>query len=140
MLDYGLEIVAYAWKLRQAHLLPAGASPAALVHDIGKIAVDLDVELDDSSTWRPWQGPLQRAYRFRYHPHREYRLYGAASGLLYHRILHQFVLDWLSGYPDLWAALLYVLAGQYEHAGVLGELLHQCGVPLQRLKIERSAC
>lgn len=50
MLDHGLEIVAYALKLRQSHLLPAGASPeaqaaqaeawtagtayAALLHDI----------------------------------------------------------------------------------------------------------
>ena len=29
------------------------------------------------------------------------------------------------GYPSLWAPLLYVLAGQYEHAGVLGELVVQ---------------
>ena len=57
MLDHGLEIVAYALKLRQSHLLPIGGSPedqaaqseawtaavayAALLHDIGKIAVDL---------------------------------------------------------------------------------------------------
>ena len=34
-------------------------------------------------------------------------------------------MDWLSGYPALWAPLLYVLAGQYEHAGVLGELVVQ---------------
>ncbi len=60
MLDHGLEIVAYALKLRQSHLLPAGAPPeeqaqqaeawtaacayAALLHDIGKVAVDLHVE------------------------------------------------------------------------------------------------
>jgi len=50
MLDQGLEVVAYALKLRQSHLLPAGAAPeaqasqaeartagvayAALLHDI----------------------------------------------------------------------------------------------------------
>jgi hypothetical protein len=28
-------------------------------------------------------------------------------------------------YPSLWAPLLYVLAGQYEHAGVLGEMVVQ---------------
>lgn len=141
MLDHGLEIVAYALKLRQAHLLPVGTPPedqaaqaevwtaagayAALLHDIGKIAVDLHVELADGTTWHPWHGPLQRPYRFRYREDREYRLHGAATGLLYHRLLDRDILDWLSGYPKPWASLLYVLAGQYEHAGVLGELVVQ---------------
>jgi len=141
MLDHGLEIVAYALKLRQSHLLPAGATPeaqaaqaeawtagtayAALLHDIGKIAVDLHVEYADGTVWHPWHGPLQRPYRFRYRKDREYRLHGAATGLLYARLLDAAIFDWLSGYPDLWAALLYVLAGQYEHAGTLGELVVQ---------------
>lgn len=141
MLDHGLEIVAYALKLRQSHLLPAGATPeaqaaqaeawtagiayAALLHDIGKVAVDLHVEDCNGNVWHPWHGPLRRAYRFRYRPERQYRLHGAATGLLYARLLDPAIFDWLSGYPDLWAALLFVLAGQYEHAGVLGELVVQ---------------
>jgi hypothetical protein len=139
MLDHGLEIVAYALKLRQSHLLPAGATPeaqaaqaeawtagtayAALLHDVGKIAVDLHVEYADGTTWHPWHGPLRRPYRFRYRKEREYRLHSAATGLLYARLLDPGIFDWLSGYPDLWGALLYVLAGQYEHAGMLGELV-----------------
>jgi len=139
MLDHGLEIVAYALKLRQSHLLPAGSTPedqaaqseawtaavayAALLHDIGKLAVDLHVELADGSTWHPWHGPLRQPYRFRYREDREYRLHSAATGLLYRQLLDAQLLDWLSGYPSLWAPLLYVLAGQYEHAGVLGELV-----------------
>jgi integrating conjugative element relaxase (TIGR03760 family) len=141
MLDHGLEIVAIALKLRQAHLLPAGAPPeaqaaeaeawtagvayAALLHDIGKIAVDVHVEYADGTRWHPWHGPPARPYRFRYRADRAYRLHGAAAGLLYTDVLDPPVLDWLSGYPDLWAALLYVLAGQYEHAGVLGALVIQ---------------
>ena len=141
MLDHGLEIVAYALKLRQSHLLPAGVTPeaqaaqaeawtagtayAALLHDIGKIAVDLHVEYADGSVWHPWHGPLQRPYRFRYCKEREYRLHSAATGLLYTQLLDREIFDWLSGYHDLWAALLYVLAGQYEHAGTLGELVVQ---------------
>jgi integrating conjugative element relaxase (TIGR03760 family) len=139
MLDHGLEIVAYALKLRQAHLLPAGATPemqaaqaeawtagvayAALLHDIGKIAVDLHVEHADGSIWHPWYGPLQQPYRFRYRQEREYRLHSAATGLVYAQLLDRGILDWLSGYRELWTALLYVLAGQYEHAGALGELV-----------------
>lgn len=131
----------YALKLRQSYLLPAGVTPeaqaaqaeawtagtayAALLHDIGKIAVDLHVEHADGSVWHPWHGPLRKPYRFRYRKEREYRLHSAATGLLYARLLDRDIFDWLSGYPDLWAALLYVLAGQYEHAGTLGELVVQ---------------
>jgi len=141
MLDHGLEVVAYGLKLRQSHLLPIGANPedqaaqseawttavayAALLHDVGKIAVDLHVELAEGSVWHPWHGPLRQPYRFRYRDDREYRLHSAATGLLYRQLLDSHVLDWLSGYPDLWAALLYVLAGQYEYAGTLGELVVQ---------------
>ncbi len=141
MLDHGLEVVAYALKLRQSYLLPAGVTPeaqaaqaeawtagaayAALLHDIGKVAVDLHVEYADGQVWHPWHGPLQQSYRFRYRSEREYRLHSAASGLLYTRLLHRPIFDWLSGYPELWSALLYVLAGQYEHAGTLGELVVQ---------------
>jgi len=141
MLDHGLEIVAYALKLRQSHLLPVGLSTedqaaqaevwtaatayAALLHDIGKIAVDIQVELIDGSTWHPWHGTLQQSYRFRYREGREYRLHSAATGLLYHQLLDRDILDWLCAYPDLWASLLYVLAGQYEHAGILGKLVIQ---------------
>ncbi|CAG8864455.1 MobH family relaxase [Pseudomonas fluorescens] len=141
MLDHGLELVACSLKLRQSYLLPTGAAPedqaaqtdawsagiayGALLHDIGKIAVDLQVERQDGSPWHPWQGPLDQPYRFRYLKGRDYHLHGAAAGLLYVQILDRSILDWLSGFPSLWASLLYVLAGHYEHAGVLGELVIQ---------------
>ncbi|MBB6290635.1 integrating conjugative element relaxase (TIGR03760 family) [Pseudomonas sp. SJZ103] len=141
MLDHGLELVACSLKLRQSYLLPSGAAPedqaaqtdawsagiayGALLHDIGKIAVDLQVERQDGRPWHPWQGPLDQPYRFRYVKGRDYHLHGAAAGLLYTHILDRPILDWLSGFPLLWASLLYVLAGQYERAGVLGELVIQ---------------
>jgi len=141
MLDHGLEIVAYALKLRQSHLLPVGSTPedqaaqaeawtaatayAALLHDLGKIAVDLEVGLANGSIWHPWHGPLAQPYRFRYREGRAYRLHSAASALLYTQVLDAKILDWLSDHQELWAQLLYVLAGQYEHAGMLGELVVQ---------------
>ncbi|CAH0167162.1 MobH family relaxase [Pseudomonas mediterranea] len=141
MLDHGLELVACSLKLRQSYLLPTGAAPedqaaqtdawsagiayGALLHDIGKIAVDMLVERQDGRLWHPWQGPLDQPYRFRYIKGRDYHLHGAAAGLLYAQILDRAILDWLSGFPSLWASLLYVLAGQYERAGVLGELVIQ---------------
>ncbi|WP_455827901.1 MobH family relaxase [Pseudomonas kilonensis] len=141
MLDHGLELVACSLKLRQSYLLPTGAAPedqaaqtdawsagiayGALLHDIGKIAVDLLVERQDGRVWHPWQGSLDQPYRFHYLKGRDYHLHGAAAGLLYTQILDRPILDWLSGFPPLWASLLYVLSGQYERAGVLGELVIQ---------------
>lgn len=141
MLDHGLELVACSLKLRQSYLLPSGAAPedhaaqadawsaaiayGALLHDIGKIAVDLQVEYQNGERWHPWHGPLNQPYRFRYHPDRDYLLHGAAAGLLYIQILTPTLLDWLSSYPTLWRHLLNLLADHYEHAGTLGELVLQ---------------
>ena len=71
----------------------------ALLHDLGKLAVDFHVELADGSLWHPWYGPVSLPYRFRYRREREYRLHQAATGLLYCRILTPDILDWLSSYP-----------------------------------------
>lgn len=141
MLDHGLELVACSLKLRQSYLLPSGAAPedqaaqadawsaaiayGALLHDVGKIAVDLQVEYQNGERWHPWHGPLNQPYRFRYHPDRDYQLHGAAAGLLYMQILSPGLLDWLSSYPVLWGHLLSLLADHYELAGTLGELVLQ---------------
>ncbi|WP_183142032.1 MobH family relaxase, partial [Pseudomonas amygdali] len=141
MLDHGLEIVAYALKIRQMYLLPIGAPPesqaaqseawsaasayGALVHDLGKIAVDVKVELADGTTWHPWHGPLDQPYRFKYVKGRDYRLHGAASSLIYANVIPAKALDWLSGFPELWAQLVFAFAGQYEHADILGEIVSQ---------------
>lgn len=139
MLDHGLEIVAYALKIRQTYLLPIGAPPesqsaqaeawtaaaayAALIHDLGKIAVDVYVELEDGQIWHPWHGPIKRAYRFRYVDGRNYQLHGAAAALIYTQVLTPDILDWLIGFSELWAQLIFILAGHYEHAGILGEIV-----------------
>lgn len=141
MLDHGLELVACSLKLRQSYLLPSGAAPedqaaqadawsaaiayGALLHDIGKIAVDLQVEYQNAERWHPWHGPLNQPYRFRYYPGRDYKLHGAAAGLLYTQILTPALFDWLSDHPELWSQLLFLLADHYEHAGILGELVLQ---------------
>lgn len=139
MLDHGLEIVAYALKIRQTYLLPIGAPPesqsaqaeawtaaaayGALIHDLGKIAVDVHIELEGGKTWHPWHGPINRPYRFRYVKGRNYQLHGAAAALIYAQILSSEILDWLSGFPEAWSQLIFVLAGQYQHAGILGEIV-----------------
>lgn len=139
MLDHGLEIVAYALKIRQTYLLPIDAPPesqsaqaeawtaaaayAALIHDLGKIIVDVHIELEDGQIWHPWHGPIKRAYRFRYVDGRNYQLHGAAAALIYTQVLTPDILDWLTGFSELWARLIFILAGHYEHAGILGEIV-----------------
>jgi integrating conjugative element relaxase (TIGR03760 family) len=141
MLDHGLEIIAYALKIRQTYLLPIGAPPesqsaqaeawtasaayGALLHDIGKVAVDVHVELQNGKVWHPWHGPIKEPYRFRYSKGRDYQLHGAAAVLIYTQILSPEILDWLSEFPEAWSQLIFVLAGQYEHAGILGEIVVQ---------------
>ncbi|CAO3311504.1 MULTISPECIES: MobH family relaxase [unclassified Pseudomonas] len=141
MLDHGLELMACSLKLRQSYLLPSGAAPedqaaqadawsaaiayGALLHDVGKIAVDLQVEYQNGEVWHPWHGPLNQPYRFRYVAGRDYKLHGAAAGLLHTQILMARQLDWLSSYPVLWSQLLFLLANHYEHSGTLGELVLQ---------------
>lgn len=139
MLDHGLEIVAYALKIRQTYLLPIGAPPesqsaqaeawtaaaayGALIHDLGKIAVDVHIELECGKIWHPWHGPIKRPYRFRYVKTGNYQLHVAAAALTYSHVLTPNILDWLSDFPEAWAQFIYVLAGQYEHADILGEIV-----------------
>lgn len=139
MLDHGLEIVAYALKIRQTYLLPIGAPPesqsaqaeawtaaaayGALIHDLGKIAVDVHIELEGGKIWHPWHGPIKQPYRFRYVKAGNYQLHAAAAALTYSHVLTPNILDWLSDFPEAWAQFIYVLAGQYEHADILGEIV-----------------
>jgi len=62
-------------------------------------------------------------YRFRYRKGRDYKLHEAAAGLLYMRVLDAEILGWLIRYPDLWGSLLYLLAGNYDKADSLGEIV-----------------
>lgn len=139
MLDHGLELLLYALKLRQSYLLPIGAPPedqakyadlwtagiayGALLHDTGKILVDIKVETLDGKAWQAWHGILKQPYRFQYIKGRDYNLHNAAAMLLCSSILGKDVLDWLSSNLELWGSLLYLLSGNYTEAGVLGEIV-----------------
>lgn len=139
LLDHGLELVAHALKLRQSYLLPPGVPPedqavqgdawtaaiayGGLLHDIGKIAVDIEVELKDGQAWHPWLGSLNQPYRFRYITNRDYQLHDVAVGFLCHHIITPELLNWLSQYQELWSNFLNLVAGHYDNAGILGEIV-----------------
>ncbi|EJM1221404.1 helicase/relaxase domain-containing protein [Salmonella enterica] len=141
LLDHTLEVMAFAAKLRQRHLLPAGAAPedqareaeawtagviyAALLHDVGKIATDIQVMTDDDQSWYPWQGILSRSYRLKYHTKRDHQLHPVVGGLLATHILPATALNWLAQYPELYASFLYCINGHYDRAGIMGELVQE---------------
>ncbi|HCA3579209.1 TPA: TraI domain-containing protein [Salmonella enterica subsp. enterica serovar Ball] len=142
LLDHSLEVACNAVRLRQGYLLPpeAGAEEqarqagawtvavvcAALLHDVGKIAVDMEIRLLDGSRWHPWQGVLAQPYRWQYQSHsRDYHLHPAAGALLITQLLPASLLDWLAGYPAVFSSLIYQLTGHHERAGALAELVQQ---------------
>lgn len=92
MIDYGLEIVVYVLKVWQIYLFLIGVVLelqlvqvevwlvvvvyGVLVYDIGKIVVDLQVELQDGSIWYFWNGLINQFYCFKYVKFCEYQFYG----------------------------------------------------------------
>lgn len=140
MLDHGLEVVNYALRIRQQHLLPPGATPeeqstsserwtvavvyGALLHDAAKL-LDIDIFIKDSGVWRIWNGSIPGPYRVRYRKNRDYMLHQATNGLLCHRILDGRVLDWLYADSEVFKQLMFTMAGYSSEAGIIGEIVSQ---------------
>ncbi|KAA0015772.1 relaxase [Salinicola corii] len=159
MLDHALEMACYGLRLRQRHLLPPGAKPedqssagelwsaaviyGALMHDVAKTLVDIEIHLEDGQEWRLWHGPIPAPYRVRYRAGREYHLHAAVNPLLCERVLGAKVLDWMMTQPKLFALFMYTIAGHTERGGIVAQLIHQAdrasvakalgGDPLQAL-------
>ncbi|MGJ8517595.1 hypothetical protein LMG33810_001944 [Carnimonas sp. LMG 33810] len=141
LLDHTLESAVYALRLRQNHLLPPGAKPeaqsaegelwsaaviyAALLHDIGKALVDMDVILSDGSQWLPWNGPIQGDYQIRYRQGRDYHLHEVMGLGFAERILGNDVMQWLMEQPGLFSLLMYTASGHAERGGIIAQLSSQ---------------
>ncbi|EDT2963633.1 relaxase [Salmonella enterica subsp. enterica] len=139
LLDHTLETMAFAAKMRQSHLLPAGAAPedqareaeawtaaviyGALLHDIGKTATDIEVMTYDNQRWYPWEGALTKSWHLKYRRSRDYHLHPVIGSLLCMKILPASALSWLAQYPELFGSFMYCISGHYDKAGVLGELV-----------------
>ena len=151
MLDHGLEVTLQALLIRRGKLLPAGAEPeqigkvhdlwtyavftAAVLHDIGKPAVDQEVMLLDAEgqmigPWDPWSGPMSRTprcdgYAVCYRRGRRHRFHERAAPLLVHHIVPDRGLAWLASDQELFATWLAAISGDMEGAGSLGEIIQQ---------------
>lgn len=141
MLDHALEMACYGLRLRQQHLLPPGAKPedqssagelwsaaivyGALMHDVAKVLVDIEIHLQDGSEWRVWHGAIPAPYRVRYRSGREYHLHTAVNPLLCEQVLGARVLDWIMTQPKLFSLFMYTITGHTERGGIIAELIHQ---------------
>lgn len=141
MLDHGLEVISIATKLRQSYILPQGAIPeeqakqrdvwtaviiyAALLHDIGKCAVDIEVILQDDSRWFPWQGIPAKPYNFRYIKGRNYDLHPALGGFFATLLIPKAAFDWIAPFPKAFSDLMYFIAGHTDKAGILSEIIQK---------------
>jgi len=141
MLDHGLEVLSFAAKLRQSYVLPPNAAPEeqskqrdawtaaiiyqALVHDIGKIIVDIEMQLKNGSRWFAWHGIPPQPYKFKYIKGRDYELHPVLGGYLANHLIPQEAFDWLAQYPEAFSSLMYAMAGHSDKAGLLSEIVQK---------------
>jgi len=148
MLDHGLEVTKGALAIRRGHMLPPGAEPealakqadrwtyavftGALLHDIGKPAVDQIIRIFDSSKkplrqWTPWNGPMaaNHYYHMDFVRPRRYGLHPRVGSMLAHHIIPPIGLAWLSEDQELFQPWICLVSGDMESAGVLGQIIHE---------------
>lgn len=141
MLDHGLEVIAIATKLRQSYILPQNSIPeeqakqrdvwtavviyAALLHDIGKCAVDIEIILKDGTRWFPWQGRPSQPYNFRYIKGRDYQLHQVLGGFLANLLIPKYAFDWLAPFPKAFSDLMYFTSGHPDKSGILSEIIQK---------------
>ena len=147
LLDHSLDVTERALAIRRSYLLPPNRPPevvvcaadrwtysvflAALLHDVGKAATDLEVDLYDQSgrpcgRWNPNAGPMQAArYYIRFRGERRYEQHQRVTPFIARSLLPKEALAWFSCDQDLMSSWLSSLAGDYDDAGPLGVIVAQ---------------
>lgn len=141
MLDHGLEVILFAAKLRQNYVLPPNAAPEeqaeqkdawtaatiylALVHDVGKSIVDIEIHLKGGKRWLAWNGVPTEPYKFKYIKQRDYALHPVIGSFIAHNLIPTEAFDWLATYPEVFSTLMYAMSGHYDKAGVLSEIIQK---------------
>jgi len=147
-LQHGIEVALHAVKRRRKLLLPGGATAeqlaarqdvwtyavvsAALLHDFGKPVADiqilmLDADGKDMGAWLPWRGSLIEqgchAYRLSYRRQRNYRLHERLPAFFISKVMPQIGLEWLSEEQEAFSLWSAMMAGDWENAGIIGEIV-----------------
>ena len=149
-LRHGLEVACHAVRRRRKLLLPAGATAeqiaerqdlwtyaivtAALLHDIGKPVVDLEVLMLDPQglnmgAWQPWRGDMPsqgcHAYRTRYRRGRTYRLHERMPAFFIKQLMPSTGIEWLARDPEAFALWSALLVGDWDNAGIIGQIVQE---------------
>jgi len=148
LLDHSLDVAERALCIRRGYLLPPNRAPevvaresdrwtygvfmAALFHDVGKPAMDLDVSIYDRAgrslgRWKPSAGPMNDLARYyiRFRSDRLYEQHERIASFIGRILLPDTALNWISEDHDLMSTLLAALAGDFDHAGILGTIVSQ---------------
>lgn len=148
LLDHTLEVAILALRLRRGILLPEGATAetlaeyqdrwtygvlaAALIHDLGKPAIDQTVTLyargrPTGETWNPWAGPVTKiqadAYLAHYRKERRHRLHDRAKPMFSPWWVPPRSVQWMAADMNLLAEWIAVLHG--EAGGSLAAIVAQ---------------
>jgi len=148
LLDHTLEVAILALRLRRGILLPEGATAetlaeyqdrwtygvlaAALIHDLGKPAIDQTVTLyargrPTGETWNPWAGPVTQAkadaYLANYRKERRHRLHDRAKPMFSPWWVPPHSVQWMAADMNLLAEWIAVLHG--EAGGSLAAIVAQ---------------
>jgi hypothetical protein len=148
LLDHSLEVAILALRLRRGILLPEGASAevlaehqdrwtyavlaAALIHDLGKPAIDQIVTLfmrgrSTREIWNPWAGPMTKisadSYQAVYRKDRRHRLHDRAKPMFVPWWVPPHSVQWMAADMNLLAEWIAVLHG--ESSGPLAGIVNQ---------------
>lgn len=144
LLDHTLECTLNALRLRRGYILPANepvehislkadrytyaVCVASLLHDCGKVILDLNIvsgSPDDHKPWVPWTGYLKENanYAFRFRQGRKHGQHELAGSSLLSLILPMIGLTWLYEDKELIGLLLAQLTGKEAQAGAIGEIV-----------------
>lgn len=142
MLEHLFEIIVYALKLRRGKILPTGVAPeeidlrkdawtfavfvAALLHDIGKVIVDTQFN-DGKQIWHPLlSSEPPKNYNYKYKADRKHKFHEHLPLLVLYRFVDMNHIQWLQVKdPQAFECLIYFLAGNYEMASDIGDIIQK---------------
>jgi len=148
LLDHSLDVVVRALSIRRGYLLPPNTAPevmaresdrwtfgvflAALFHDIGKPAMNLEVSTYDKAgrslgLWTPAAGPMKGVDRYyiRFRSDRLYEQHERIASFVGRMLLPDLALNWLCEDKDLMSGVLAALTGEFDQADIIGVIVSQ---------------